>query len=194
MAWPKGKPRGPRVAKVADPIRESPRSASGRLQVTGHNGEVLTRKRPSNTDQFGIPPEIIPQGWEYQWNVTHVLGQEQVANRLAMQENGWRPVPTGRHKGMFMPNGTADNAPIIRDGLILEERPIQLGQEARAEEKMKAHKQMMDQQEQLRLSAKLPSGYSDDPKYRGVGASTNQSVGPAADIPRPRLSIDPDGA
>lgn len=192
MAWPKGKPRGPRAPKVVDPIRESPRSASGRVAVTGHNGEVLTRKRPSNTDQFNIPKEIIPVGWEYQWNVTHVLGQEQVANRLAMQENGWRPVPTGRHKGMFMPNGTAEDAPILRDGLILEERPVALGIEARREEAMKASKQMSDQQEQLRLSRNLPSGYSDDSKYRGVGAVTKQSIGPATDIARPQLSIDPD--
>lgn len=222
MGWPKGKPRGPRKSKAEAPqemqapaeqvraeppkttaIRQPVRSIDpvhepireGAVQVRGREGEVLTRKRTQSSDIFHIPDDIIPAGWNYQWNTVEVYGQQQVAMQLAMHENGWRPVPAGRHPGRFMPVGTSPNADIVRDGMRLEERPDELTREARAEERAKANKQMRDQQEQLGLSQKLPDGFSrDNRKLRAMERQqTSRTYAPAPDIARPQLEIDPNG-
>ncbi len=186
--------RPPKTA-VRQPVRDDgPRIAeTGRAQARGRDGEWLTRKRPVHTDLFHIPPEIIPDGWSYQWNVVDVMGQPQQAAQLAMAENGWRPVPAGRHRGMFMPSDYPDNGPIIRDGMRLEERPIELTEEARYEEEMKARNLIRDSNQQLGLASKLPTGFSrDNPNLRRVERQqTNRSYAPAPDIPRPSLPIDP---
>jgi len=200
--WPKGKPRGPRQPKIetADalqmaPAQESPRQIvrPGAAEAMGRDGEILTRKRPISTDIFHIPPEIVPKNWDYQWNVIEVLGQAQTAMTLAMAENGWRPVPAGRHKGMFMPASYPENGDIVRDGQRLEERPLILTLEARKEERMKADRQMRDQQEQLGLTQKMPDGFSrENPNlHRMERQGTSRTYAPASDIPRPQLPIDP---
>lgn len=172
-------------APLQEPIREN-----GRIQVRGRDGEILTRKRTASSDVFHIPPEIIPHGYSYQWNVMEVLGKTETASQLAMAENGWRPVPAGRHKGMFMPANYSDDGPILRDGFRLDERPIELTNEARAEEHEKARLQMRDSQEGLGLA--MPSGFDRNNANlrRMERQGTSQSIGPAPDIARPRLPID----
>lgn len=198
--WPKGKPRGPRKqvsedAVQAAPVRKSTRQVvrEGAAEAVGREGEILTRKRPTHQDAFYIPPEIIPKGWDYQWNVITVVGQEQTALMLGMSENGWRPVPAGRHRGMYMPANYPENGEILREGQRLEERPMVLTLEARAEERMKADRLMRDQQEQLGLTQKMPNGFSrHNPNLRRMEKSgTSRSYAPAGDIPRPQLPIDP---
>lgn len=186
--------RSPRKAAVLQQpvqtaVQETP---SGRVQAAGRDGEILTRKRPTNVDQFHIPPEIVPSGWDYQWNVVSVTGQEFVDIQIAMAENGWRPVPAGRHPGRFMPSGTPANAAIVRGGLRLEERPMILSQEAKMEEARKAGLQVSDQLENLGLTQKMPSGFSrDNPNLRRMERQgTSRSYGPAPDISRPVLPIE----
>lgn len=178
---------------IREPVREPSYRDNGRAQVQGRDGELLTRKRTTNNDLFHVPSEIIPDGWDYQWNVSEVLGQPQTAQMLAMAENGWRPVPAGRHRGMFMPASWPESGEIVRDGLRLEERPLVLSEEARAEEHAKAGKLMRDQQEQLGLAQRMPDGFSrDNPNLRRMERSgTSRSFAPAPDAPRPRLEIDP---
>ncbi len=207
MAWPKGVKRGPRptainpplqtpnqipvVEMVNEPLRE------GAIQARGRDGEVLTRKRTMSSDIFQIPQSIIPQGWTYQWNPYEVLGKPfsavEGSMALSMHENGWRPVPAGRHPGRFMPQGTSPTSHIVRDGLILEERPEELTNEAKREEAAKAGQLVKDQQEQLGLTQKLPTGFSRDnvQLQRAERSRTSRTIAPANDIPRPALPIDP---
>lgn len=191
-AAPRRKAGRPTNAERAIRAAEAPQVSighnSGKAVALGRDGSELTRKRTITSDIFHIPFEMIPQGWAYQWNVLEVTGQPQTAQRLAMAENGWRPVPAERHPGYFMPEGY--KGPIIRDGLQLEERPAILNEEAKREELAKARKQVMDQQEQLRLTA-TRHGASVDPQYRGTGAVARQTYAPAPDAPRPQLPIDP---
>lgn len=209
MSWPKGKPRPPRVPVNAaseaatqsaapkpkpvnqQPIREKIRE--GAVQARGRDGEVLTRRRTQSGDALHIPNEIIPEGWDYQWNNYTVFNEPATASRIAMAENGWRPVPAGRHPGMFMPKDYAQDGPIIRDGMILEERPMELSNEARAEELAKARNLVKDQQEQLGLSQKMPDGFSrDNSKLRALErAGTSRVFAPEPGMPRPALPIDP---
>jgi hypothetical protein len=192
--WPKGKARGkPLQHPLNEPLQAPTLGHNSRVIAYGHNGEELTRKRTISSDIFDIPSSIIPQGWDYQWNVLEVVGQPQTAMRLAMAENGWRPVPAGRHPGLFMPADYPPGSPIIRDGLQLEERPMILTEEARAEEKAKASKQVRDQLEQLRLTKDLPPSFTrDNSRLQAMERQgTSRSYAPAPDAPRPALPIDP---
>lgn len=192
--WPAGKPRASAARRAQEDEAPIDRAGighnSGRAVALGRDGQELTRKRTVSADIFHIPPEIIPRGWDYQWNVLEVTGMPQTGARLAMAENGWRAVPSDRHPGMFMPEGY--KGPIIRDGLQLEERPMILSEEAKREEYAKATRQMADQQEQLGLVKKMPDGFSrDNPNLRRLERQgTSRSFAPAPDAPRPQLHID----
>ncbi len=189
---PRGRPPGSGLRKPPQEPLRAEYTPEGKVIAYSSTGEKLMRKRPINSDLFHIPPEIIPAGFEYQWNVCEVLGQPQTAMMLAMAENGWRPVPAGRHKGMFMPAGYSENGDIIRDGLRLEERPWELNEEARQEERQKANKQVRDSQEHLGLTQKMPDGFSRDNANlrRMERQGTSRQIAPANDIPRPQLPID----
>lgn len=170
-------------------------NSAGRAVAMGRDGMELTRKRTQNSDIYYIPQEIIPEGFDYQWNPVEVLGKPfsamEAGASLAMAENGWRPVPSDRHPGRFMPEGY--EGPVIRDGLRLDERPMVLTLEARAEEAAKARTLVSDQIAQHRLASNMPSGFSRDNQELGrfERSKTTRTVAPAPDIPRPQLPIDP---
>ena len=180
---------------MASPVQEGARveyKEDGRAVYITSDGTELTRKRTTNSDIFHVPPEIIPPGWDYQWNTVTVYNEPQVAAQLNMAENGWRPVPAGRHKGRFMPYGTSDNAEILRDGLRLEERPTILNEEAKREELLKAQRQMSDQIDQHQLSSKMPDGFSrENHRLRAAERKqTSRAYAPAPDIARPRYQME----
>lgn len=183
-----GRPR-----KAVTPEAEAPRlRRSGRIEVEGHDGVILSRKRSGNTDPYAIPNHVIPTGWEYQWNTYTVAGQEAVDSQILMAENGWRPVPSERHVGMFMPEG--HRGAILRGGMRLEERPKILSDEARQEEYEKATGQVRDQNSSLFGEKNFGTGFekrSFNGRSRAEGNGVRQGVEVAADAPRPRLEIDP---
>lgn len=179
--------RPPKISRelAKEPIRETVRESvrPNKKEVIGRNGKSLSRKRGGNVDRFYIPPNLIPEGWSYEWKREVTYGQEDTAHMMHMAENGWTPVPASAHPGYFMKDG--HEGPIRRDGMILMERPIELTQEARREDEINAKNLMQAQKEQLGLS--LPTGFSD--QHRGVQPRIKQSYEPS-DIGRPRLAID----
>jgi hypothetical protein len=183
--------RGPRRGPVRDPLRET---GSGRVQVLGRDGEVLTRKRNQTTDPFHVPEEWKPDGWEYEWKAYSVYEQVQQSHMNNMQENAFRPVPASRYPGKFMANGY--EGPILRDGLMLMERPVPLGEEARAEEITKATRQMQNQREALQLSRQGPlhQGISEDgSRYAGAGAQVRQEIAPELEVAQPVHQVVEEG-
>ena len=179
----------PATARMAPrPPREAPREVSreparrGAVMVEGRSGEQLTRRRAVSGDIFDVPRSEIPPGWDYQWNTVTVHEQEVTEVQLQMHANGWRPVPADRHPGKWTAPG--HQGAIIVKGLRLEERPTQLGNEARAEDQAHARAQVRDQTEVLRLSKKLPSGMKDK------GGSVRISVDQGDDIPRPEYQFE----
>lgn len=176
------------------PARELPREPAraparrGAAMVAGRDGEMLTRRRTTVGDVHHVPPEEIPAGWDYQWNSVSVHGMELREEQLVMAANGWRPVPASRHPGRWTP---ADfKGAIIVKGLRLEERPSELGNEARAEDIARAKAQVRDQTDTLKLSKKLPDGMAVNRHYRGTGADVRMSIDPGLDIPRPAHEIE----
>jgi hypothetical protein len=179
--------------------RELPRG-----QAMGRNGEILSRKRTTAGDIFNVPAELIPEGWEYQWAAISVTGNTEILldQNLMMAENGWRPVPSDRYPGRFMPEGHKGN--IVRGGQMLMERPKSLCDEARAEDIRNAKQLISDRNDSLKLTnvAKgLGSGYEMSGRQRGTGGRIQMSIdkgvyaddaGNIASIPKPQYQLADD--
>lgn len=104
------------------------------------------RKGSSVIDPFHIDMSKIPAGMSYEWKRHTTSGMEDPAYMMGLQENGWEPVDVSRHPE-FMPS--TYRGPIMRHGMILMERPVELTAEARAEDDMAARQQVRDKQAQL---------------------------------------------
>jgi hypothetical protein len=179
---------------VREQIREPAREARGGDVVLGRNNEVLSRKRKGGIDPFHIPPEIVPKGWSYQWNVVSVVGNSDVVMDQVggMYENGWRPVPAERHPGLFVARGKTGE--IVRGGQRLEERPKALTDQARAEEIANAQQQMRDRDQSLmggkaNVRGAMRDGFEMGGKYRGTGGSLRMSIDPGIDAPAPSHTL-----
>lgn len=179
-----------------EPTRELPRGS-----VQGRNGEVLSRKRTSVGDIFAIPPELIPPGWSYQWAAISVVGNTEILldQNLMMAENGWRPVPSSRYPGRFMPAGHTGN--IVRGGQMLMERPMSLTKDALNEDIRNAKQLLSDRNDALKLSGVkkgLPDGFEMSGRQRGTGGRITMNIdrglygddsGEVTSIPRPSHTL-----
>lgn len=183
----------PRIAR--QPVRSDATHAHG--DVVGRDGEVLTRKRTNTSDPFTIDPKMVEKGWTMQWIAHTVVGNSEVVQDqlMGMLENSWRPVKAGRFPGRYMPAGTSPDTHIIRGGQGLYERPIQLTDEARAEEQQIARQQMIDRDQALmgrkaNVASEMKNGFSMDGKYRGTGSTVRMSIDPALDAPAPSYQVE----
>lgn len=126
-----------------DPAHETPR--------------VRTRQRQQTIQSpFDIPKDEIPEGSSYEWKRYSVSGNtaDHDAFYLAsMRRQGWEPVDPRRHPNWVPPGYDKPN--IIRDGLILMERPIELTNDARQEMKSLAKTQVKEAEQRLGLSPKV---------------------------------------
>jgi hypothetical protein len=111
----------PRAAARSEPVREGIRQRK--------------RKGGGSSDRFHIDPSAIPAGTSYEWKRHKLLGASDPAYDVENREQGWEPVDVSRHPN-FMPDG--HQGAIIRDGLILMERPMELTREAQEEDRVNA--------------------------------------------------------
>ncbi len=174
------------VLPVRSPVR------AGRVEAVGRNNEVLSRRRTSTGDIFDVPKELIPAGWEYQWCAVTVVGNSEILldQNLMMAENGWRPVPSSRYPGKFMPAGHKGS--ILRGGQMLMERPTSLSDEARADDIRAAKQLISDRNESLKLSGvrkQMGDGFEMSGKYRGTGGNIRMSIDRALDVPAPQHTL-----
>lgn len=141
---------------VRQPARES--MPHGRAVAFDRDGNPISRQRDNTIDQFHVPEHLKEAGWDYQWNVKSVTGQEMIAAQIRDAENGWRPVPADRpgFAGRFMPNGY--KGVIERDGLMLCERPLILTEQAREEDRYNANAQRQENRRRFGLPS-LPDGF-----------------------------------
>lgn len=171
--------------------REQPREMArepsrGNATVVGRNGEELVRMRPEAGGDLYEKVKCPDPEYVYQWNSIAALGKEMDEQQLQMHANGWRPVPSSRHPGIYTAPGFEGQ--IVVKGLRLEERPKQLNDEALYEDHMRAQKQTRDQTDALRLTqAKLPGA---DVGARGNKVAIKMDKSFTADIPRPQHMID----
>ena len=202
------KARAAKVAKrAAEPVRmhkqpdDEPEAArnesrlqakTGRLEVEGRGGEILSRSSTFVSDAFEIPADMIPKGWSYQWNTVSVHGNSEVAREQMhlMEQQGWRPVPAERYAGTLVPKGS--KGAVIRGGMILAERPMALTIEARNEDLANAKKLISDRNESMKLTGvkgAMPDGFEMGGKYKGTGGDIRMSIDNGLDIPTPKYDL-----
>jgi hypothetical protein len=158
------------------------RNEYGRIQAYNRAGKLISRTHYATSDKFDVPLHFIPDGWTYQWLSQATVGQAN--NNAHFFANGWEPVMSKRHDGVFMQKG--HDGPIIVDGMLLVERPVQLTLEARAEELKAAKSLMRTQNEQFQ--PKMPGARSS--RYRGTELRIKRELEEMPDEMAPRLVVD----
>ena len=121
------------------------RAAARVAQLRDHVGDLN-----EGTDEFYVPPSLVPDGWTYEWKRHKIWNQEDPAYTVQLAREGWEEVPLHRnaaHEAM-MPRNWSGNT-IERKGMILMERPLELTEEARNIEKRRARQQIIAKKEQL---------------------------------------------
>ena len=132
---------------------EDPRARAARrsAELRQHLGEL-----DEGTDEFFIDPSTVPEGWSYEWKRKTVLGAEDPAYTVAVARRGWEAVPSDRHPEM-MPRG-ATMATIERKGMVLMERPKDITDEVRLNDRRAARRAIQAKEEQL---GQAPQGQFD---------------------------------
>ena len=110
------------------------------------------RKATVNEDMFYIPIDEIPEGSSYEWKRHSVQGMEDPFYLAGMREQGWEPVNPKRHPNWVPPGYNLPH--IIKGGLILMERPMELTNEFRAEQRALAKTQQREAEQRLGMTPK----------------------------------------
>lgn len=99
-------------------------------------------------NRFDIPADEIPTGMDYGWKIVSVNGKEDREAIIAWTQNGWRPVPAGRHP-RFTGENPDSQAKVERGGLVLCERPKELTAQSAAMDKQNAADLVRTQMDRL---------------------------------------------
>lgn len=187
---PAAEPRVKRAYNRRAPIRsEGVRAVETRPEpVRPEPKRVRVRKGGMGVEKLHIPKHMWPDGVDLQWIVDTIHGQPMYQERMGYEINGWQPVTCdmfqGRFDGMFMPRG--HKGPISVEGMILMERPMELTNEARAEER-NAAKQAVSVHERKIKSGQI-EGATDlaDTSHQSARANTriNKEMLSGVNIPR----------
>jgi hypothetical protein len=128
-------------------MREESDAERARLraaEIRGHLGDM-----DEGTDEFYIPPDIIPDGWTYEWKRYSTYNQIDSSHIRELERKGWSFVPSNRPKhASLMAIGDSGNI-ILRKGLVLMERPTEIVEEARMVERRRASDQVRSKEQQL---------------------------------------------
>jgi hypothetical protein len=133
---------------MREPVREDDpltRAAKRVAELRGHLGTL-----DEGQDEFFVDPNMIPEGWSYEWKRHLLLGAEDPSYNVSLAREGWEPVPVNRdskHRAMMPMNWSGSH--IERKGMILMERPSEIVEEMRLLEKRKARDQVRAKEAQL---------------------------------------------
>jgi hypothetical protein len=167
-------------AKAREPARDAP---AGRAVALGREGNPIWRQSAGmGGDKFHIPAEIIPPGWSYELKRFSVWGKEDPGYMNGLGHVGWTPVMAETHPGVFLPLDAKGH--IVREGMILMERPLVLTKEAQAEE----YRTAIDKVNRAKAPLLSTQGaHGVDTRVPGVQANTfvRSTHDSGADIPRP---------
>jgi hypothetical protein len=118
------------------------RAAKRAAELREHLGDA-----DEGPDNFYIDPRIIPDGWSYEWKTLEVLGKPNPSYQVNMARKGWEAVPRSRHPELMPDNYPGET--IVRDGMILMERPLEITQDAQKREYQEARQQVRAKEIQL---------------------------------------------
>lgn len=114
------------------PQRSAQRSAPGQRH-----------KLRTAINRFEYDESKQPEDMDYQWVRVTMLGKEDVEHQVNCEINGWNPVPPSRHPELTGTRLQVGES-IVRGGLMLCERPKEISNEARNEDREKAARQVND--------------------------------------------------
>ena len=166
------------VIETKSPAREPARALSPREAAEKRAAELRDNRDASfdGEDNFYVDLQSIPDGWDYEWKTWTVFGQEQQTRMMGYKRSGWEEVPASRHPDM-MPVGYKEPY-IIREGMILMERPKIISEEYRA-------RQLRDSRDLVRTNeAKAKGGEGIHEGFDKRGGQIKHSYAPGA-IPIP---------
>lgn len=132
-------------SEIRPPLREEdPRARAKQRaeELRGHLGEVV-----DGADDFYVSPDVIPDGWTYEWKRHTTYGAEDPTYQVALARSGWTAVPATRHPEM-MPHNT-ESRTILRKGMILMECPKEIIDERKDAELRKARMQVRAKEQQI---------------------------------------------
>jgi hypothetical protein len=138
------------------------RAAARAAQLRDHIGDL-----DEGTDEFYVPPSMVPDGWTYEWKRRTIWNQEDPAYTVQLARDGWEEVPLNRdatHQAM-MPKGWSGNT-IERKGMILMERPKEISDEIRNIELRRARQQVRIKESQLAGTPEGTLSRDADPRVR----------------------------
>lgn len=153
------------ISEAREEMRTSQREEDPRARAERRAAEVrkhLKGDTSEGADRFWVDPQIIPDGWSYEWKRKTIWGKEDPAHEVELARQGWEAVPAGRHPQM-MPKGNWQT--IERDGMILMERPKVLTEDIHKDNLRKAKLQVKAKEAQLNQA---PDGTfeRDDPRVK----------------------------
>jgi hypothetical protein len=127
------------------PLRDDdPRAAAARreAEILGHLGDMN-----EGTDEFYFSPDMVPDGWTYEWKRRTIMGQEDPAYQVALARTGWEAVPARRHPEMMPVNWKGDT--IERKGQVLMQRPKAITDRIEEMDRHRARNQIRAKEQQL---------------------------------------------
>lgn len=163
------------------PVRE-PAAAPSVVHVPAREPVRATSRMVGGgggTNKFTIAPAILhklaQEGWDLQWNVDSVLGKPDTQGRTAMERQGWTSVTGLMWDGLFDGHYNAKGyaGEINVEGLVLQARPMELTQQARAEENHAAR--MARHVEAQKIKQGTPDGINLDMLNPNHGSARSQT-------------------
>lgn len=134
--------------------------------------QVRERKRKGGqiADRYELPEDMLAdftaRGMSVEWKRETLIGANDPSYDVFLREQGWEPVDGDRFPGFVM---AGHQGPIRRDGMILMERPVELTQEAMAEDRDNARRAVAIKEQQLQGTAA-----GEFQRHRADGSSTVQ--------------------
>jgi hypothetical protein len=169
----------PEASVAREVVRENRPLGPG--EFLGRNGEILSLKRRPDQNLFEIPKHLQDPNYTYEWKRYTVYGKQDTTHQVSLAENGWRPVtvqPGSPFSGHYMP---ADHVgAIIREDLMLMERPRGLTDLVREQEKKRARDQLVANQQRYtsRQGVDTPQGFNTSNPNVPAEIKTGYDVGP----------------
>ena len=106
---------------VRGDLRESDPQEAARIraqQILNQHVDML-----EESDEFFVPEDLKDPHWDVQWVRHSCYNQEDVNNVNRFKRHGWTEIPANRPGyGRYVPKGWKENF-ILKDGMLLMERP-----------------------------------------------------------------------
>lgn len=177
------------AAPIRPEIRPVVREGVRPIAVGRDGNPIYLSDSLDEADPFAVA-HLAPPGWVYEWKRYSVWNQVDDNYQANLRLRGhWTPVLAESHPGVFM-QAEKSKGPIMRDGMILMERPVEVHAHFQALEKRKADEKIQNAKMQHGLASRS-SGVATNTDRARQNTFIRSARDTGEDIPRPQYSYDP---